>query len=65
MDCTIIGEKVFKNVEFETQRGAENELPFFLRLREKNTSIWSKKQRKGILYAEHFKHYLMLRSINV
>ena len=39
MDCTIIGEKVFKNVEFETQRGAENELPFFLRGREKNTSI--------------------------
>lgn len=35
MDCTIIGEKVFKNVEFETLRGAENELPFFLRLREK------------------------------
>ena len=29
MDCTIIGEKFFKNVEFETQRGAENELPFF------------------------------------
>ena len=39
MDCTIIGEKFLKNEEFETQRGAENELPFFLRLREKNTSI--------------------------
>ena len=35
MDCTIIGEKFFKNEEFETQRGAEDKFPFFLRLPEK------------------------------
>ena len=32
-------EKFFKNVEFETQRGAEDEFTFFLRLPEKNISI--------------------------
>ena len=57
MDCTIIGEKFFKNVEFETQMRAEDEFAFFSTSAGKNISIWSKKQRKGTLYAGNFKHY--------
>ena len=39
MDCTIIGEKFFKNVEFETQRRAEDEFAFFSTSAGKNISI--------------------------
>ena len=49
MDCTIIGEKFFKNEEFETQRGAENELPFFLRLREKKMQVFDLKNNEKVL----------------
>ena len=44
-------QKFFKNVEFETQRGAEDEFALFSTPAGKNTSIWSKK-KYGIMYAE-------------
>ena len=56
-------EKFFKNVEFETQRGAGDEFTFFSTSAGKKYKYLIKKQRKGTLYAGNFKHYLIFRSI--